>query len=298
MRESIHKYFRVGTLQWMSHPKREVVQSVRDLANNAFLDAVEIAHIADPEKRRQVRDILRQSHMMVGYGAQPIQLAGNLNPNAVDEAERQKCEKALLEALDEAAYLGAEGFAFMAGKWSVEQVEACLSQLVKTTRNICDAAKRYGIKVELEVFDYDMDKAVLIGPAPLAARYASEVRKTHPEFGLLVDLSHIPTTHEKSDEVIHALKPWITHLHIGNAVVIPGCEAYGDKHPPFGFPNSENDTPELLNFFRSLKAEGFFDAENPLILSSEVKPWGDQEEDLILTNTQRVIQRAWAMLED
>ena len=44
--------------------------------------------------------------------------------------------------------------------------------------------------VELELFDFDMDKAVLIGPAPLAARFAEEMRQTHSNFGILADLSH------------------------------------------------------------------------------------------------------------
>ena len=119
--------------------------------------------------------------------------------------------------------------------------------------------------VELEVFDFDMDKAALIGPAPYAARFAADMRTTHNNFGLLVDLSHFPTTYETSKFVIRELRPYITHLHIGNAVVKPGCEAYGDQHPRFGFPDSANDTAELLDFFRVLKEEGFFLPENPYV---------------------------------
>lgn len=78
----------------------------------------------------------------------------------------------------------------------------------------------------------------------------------------------------------------------------PGCEAYGDQHPRFGFPDSANDTAELLDFFRVLKEEGFFCPENPYVLSMEVKPWKDEDGEIIVANTKRVIQRAWALLED
>ncbi|MPN58240.1 hypothetical protein SDC9_205943 [bioreactor metagenome] len=81
-------------------------------------------------------------------------------------------------------------------------------------------------------------------------------------------------------------------------MVKKGCEAYGDQHPRFGFPNSANDVPELLDFFRVLKAEGFFRPNDPFVLSFEVKPWGDESEELIMANTKRVINRAWALLED
>ena len=96
------------------------------------------------------------------------------------------------------------------------------------------------------------------------------MRTTHNNFGLVVDLSHFPTTYETSRFVIRTLRPYISHFHFGNAVVKPGCDGYGDKHPRFGYPNSANDIAEMLDFLRVLKEEGFFDAENPYVLSAEV----------------------------
>ena len=225
-------------------------------------------------------------------------LGPGLNPNDIDEEGRKKAEATLLEAVDEAECLGAKGIAFLAGKWEEATREQAYSQLLKTTKNVCVYAASKGMNVELEVFDYDMDKAALIGPAPYAARFAADMRSTCSNFGLIVDLSHFPTTYETSRFVIRTLRPYITHLHIGNAVVKKGCEAYGDQHPRFGFPESANDTQELLDFFRVLKEEGFFQADRPYVLSMEVKPWKGEDGDLILAGTKRVINRAWALLED
>ena len=152
--------------------------------------------------------------------------------------------------------------------------------------------------VELEVFDFDMDKAALIGPAPYAARFAADMRTTCSNFGLLVDLSHFPTTYETSRFVIQTLRPYITHLHFGNAVVKEGCDAYGDKHPRFGYPDSANDTAELVDYLTVLKEEGFFRADDPLVLSMEVTLAGDEDEEIVLGNTKRVLNRAWALVED
>jgi len=113
-----------------------------------------------------------------------------------------------------------------------------------------------------------------------------------------VDLSHFPTTYETSRFVIRTLRPYITHFHIGNAVVKKNCEAYGDQHPRFGFPSSANDTLELIEFFTVLKEEGFFNKKDPYVLSFEVKPWGDEDGDLVIANSKRVINRGWAMVED
>ncbi len=300
MRESIHKYFQVGTIQWMSHPpaKYDIVESVKQIACDPFFDAIEITKMPDQETRDAVKKILEQSHMKVCYGAQPRLLATKYNPNDLDEEGRIKAEKELLESIDEAEYLGAKGIAFLAGKWTEEGKEAAYAQLLKTTKNVCAYAATKGMQVNLEVFDFDMDKAALIGPAPLAARFAADMRQSCNNFGLMVDLSHFPTTYETSKFVIQTLRPYITHLHLGNAVVKEGYPAYGDKHPRFGFPDSANDTAELVDYLTVLKEDGFFRANDPLVLSMEVTPYGDEDGDVIMANTKRVIQRAWALVED
>ncbi len=300
MRESIHKYFDVGAIQWMSYPPAGtgVIESIRRIACDDFFDAVEICQFKDDAQREEAKRLLEWSHMRIGYGAQTRILGGGLNPNDIGEAGREEAERTLIEAVDEAEYLGAGGIAFLAGKWDEATKEEAYAQLLKTTGNVCEYAGKKGIMVELEVFDFDMDKAVLIGPAPLAARFAADMRNRANNFGLMVDLSHFPTTYETSQFVIRTLRPYITHFHIGNAVIKPGKEAYGDQHPRFGFPCSANDTPELLDFFRVLKAEGFLNADKPYILSFEVKPWKDEDPDVVLAGTKRVINRAWALLED
>ena len=298
MKDSIHKYFQVGTIQWMSFPKRDPMDSLMAIARDDFFDAIELKGYGSAEANQAAKAILDQSHLKVCYGAQPRLLGPKLNPNAIDEEERKKAEATLLEAVDEAEYLGAKGIAFLAGKWEEATKDQAYAQLLKTTRNVCDYAATKGMNVELEAFDFDMDKAALIGPAPYAAKFAADMRTTHSNFGLLVDLSHFPTTYETSQFVIRTLRPYITHLHIGNAVVKEGCDGYGDLHPRFGYPNSANDTAELLDFFRVLKQEGFFNAENPYVLSMEVTLRPGEDEDVVLANTKRVINRAWALLED
>lgn len=300
MKDPIQKYFQIGTIQWMTHPavNYPLFDSVKTICCDEYFSALEITHIEDQEIKDKVKSMLEQGHMKVCYGAQPRLLGGKLNPNDIDEEGRKKAESVLIDSIDEAQYMGAEGIAFLAGKWAPETKEKAYEQLLKTTRAACDYAANKGMFVELEVFDFDMDKAALVGPAPYAAQFAADMRMTNNNFGLLVDLSHFPTTYETSRFVIQTLRPYITHFHIGNAVVKEGCEAYGDQHPRFGFPGSANDTEQLRDFFTVLKEEGFFNKEAPYVLSLEVKPWADEDGDIILANTKRIINRAWALVED
>ena len=298
MKESIHKDFQIGTIRWMSFLKTGVIESVKRIASDDFFDAIEITKCDSDEEREAVKSLLEQSHLKICYGAQPRLLGPKLNPNDLDEAGRKAAEDTLLEAIDEAEYLGAKGIAFLSGKWENESKEQAYAQLLKTTRNLCDYAATKGMQVELEVFDFDMDKASLIGPAPYAAQFAADMRMTHHNFGLLVDLSHFPTTYETSKFAVQVMKPYITHLHFGNAVVKEGKPMYGDKHPRLGYPNSANDVAELADYLHVLKQEGFFNPKNPLVLSMEVTLAPGEDEEIVLANTKRCLNRAWAVLED
>ena len=298
MRDSIHKFFQVGTITWMSYPGVAQNDVIAKIAKDDYFDAVEVCRYPDDASREEGKKLLAQSHLKVCYGAQPRLLGPKLNPNDLNEEGRKAAEATLIEAVDEAESLGARGIAFLSGKWAEETREESYRQLLKTTRAVCDYAKTKKMNVELEVFDYDIDKASLIGPAPLALRFAQDMRTTHSNFGLLVDLSHFPITYETSKFVIQTLRPYITHLHFGNAVTVPGAEGYGDLHPRMGFPNSANDTEELRDYLQVLKDEGFFRANDPLVLSMEVSPRSYEDADIVLANTKRVLNRAWALVED
>ena len=305
MREDIHKYFKVGLVEFMAFPDGlrgedpNILDRIKQIACDDYFDAIELTWIKDSHNRAQAANLLEAARMSVCYGAQPRLLTTGMNVNHLDESQRKKAEATLMEAVDEACELGANGISFLSGKWQEETKEEAFAQLIKTTRAVCDYAKPRNMLVELEVFDFDIAKASLIGPAPLAARFAAQMRTAHNNFGLMIDLSHIPMTYESPEFVVRTLRPYLTHFHIGNTVCKdPDAPGYGDEHQRFGFPNSANDVPEVLVFLRVLKNEGFFNAADPYVLSFEVKPWKNEDPDAVIANAKRVLKRAWALLEE
>lgn len=302
--ESIHKYFKVGLVSFMAYPStikgtdENIIDSIKKTAADDYFDAIEVTQIKDDVLRAKTARLLAQSHMTICYGAQPRLLTTGLNPNAIKESDRTAAEDTLIEAINEAEQLGSKGIAFLAGKYEEATKDTAYAQLLKTTRNLCAYAGTKDMRVELEVFDYDIAKKSLIGPAPYAAKFASDMRTTCDNFGLLIDLSHIPMTHESSEFVIRTLRPYLTHFHIGNTVCTDAsAEGYGDEHQRFGFPGGSNDVDKVLDFLRLLKTEGFFKSEDPYVLSFEVKPWNDEDPDVVVANAKRVLNRAWALLE-
>ena len=301
MHDSLFKYMKVGLVHFMAYPatlkgEGPIVETIKKLALDEYFNAIEITTIKNAEERLIVKKMLDTSHMTVAYGAQPRLLTTGLNINDLNEEGRLKALQNLKEGIDEAYEMGATGFAFLSGKYEEPTKEVSYQALVKSTKEICAYVKSKGnMKVALEVFDYDVDKKSLIGPADLALRYAKEVREEHAHFGLMVDLSHIPLIHETIEGSLLPVKDYIIHAHIGNCVVksadMPG---YGDVHPRFGFPNGENDVDQVVDYLRVLLQIGFLNVEKPPIVSFEIKPFGDEDPDIVIANAKRTLNEAWA----
>jgi sugar phosphate isomerase/epimerase len=302
MNESMKKYMKTGLVYFMAYPfamagEGDIERTVRKVCEDDYFDVIELTRINDPRTRANVAKLCLESEITITYGAQPQLLRNKENVNALDEAARRGAIDRLKGCIDEAGEIGAKGFAFLSGAYDEDTKEDSYAALVSATAELCDFAKeKYDMPVNLEVFDFDVEKNSLIGPAPLAARFAKEMRSRCDNFGLMVDLSHIPQLHETIDESIDSVARYIRHAHIGNAVMKVGEQAYGDQHPRFGFPHSENGVPELVAYLRKLIDVGYLQEGDPKIVSFEVKPWGDEDPDMVVANAKRYLNAAWALV--
>jgi len=112
-----------------------------------------------------------------------------------------------------------------------------------------------------------------------------------------VDLSHIPLIGENMEEALIPVKDYLVQVHMGNCVLKdPSLPGYGDMHPRFGFPESENDVEQLAEFLRILMKIGFLNEKDPPVVHFEVKPFGDEDFDIVIANSKRVLNRAWAQV--
>src|SRR5262249_7550084 len=113
------------------------------------------------------------------------------------------------------------------------------------------------LNLTLENFDRDVEKKRLIGPTVEAAALARAVDR--PNFGLTIDLSHLPLLRETAAEALRTAAPYLFHAHIGNCVLdYPNSPLYGDFHPRFGHPQGRNDLPEVVDYLRQLDAVEFW----------------------------------------
>lgn len=302
MQESMYKFMKVGLIHFMAYPQvmkgeGPILETLQKIAEDDFFTAVEVSWIKDEKVRNKAKKLLEVSHLTVVYGAQPRLLVNNLNLNSFDEEERKKAVREVKAGVDEAYEIEAKSLAFLSGKDPEEErrEQAC-KLLVSSIKEICDYAKSEGdLRITLEIFDREIDKKCLIGPVNEAKMVAEAVRKEYDNFGLMVDLSHLPLLGETPAQAIMPIKDYLVHAHMGNCILKdkehPG---YGDQHPRFGIKSGENDVKELTEFLKVLLDIGFLNPQNPPIVSFEVKPLPGEPSEVIIANAKRTLREAWA----
>lgn len=303
MEKSMRRYMRVGTILHVSYKQLgsgegPILECLKKIVTDPYFEVVEVAHMKDAEVRKAAADMIARGHMTSSYGGQGRMLGAGLNINDLNEEGRQKALASLKEGIDEAYEMGVEDFAFLAGRYEEETKEESFQALLKSTRELCEYAKSKGdMPVLCEVFDYDIAKKSLIGPVDMVKRYAETICAEYDNFGLMVDLSHIPMLHETIEKSLLPVQQYIRHAHMGNTVIkSPECPAYGDEHPRFGFPNSENDVEELAAYLRLLLKIGFLNEKKRPIVSFEIKPFGEEDPEVCLANAKRTLDLAWELV--
>jgi sugar phosphate isomerase/epimerase len=303
MKRDLECCMKMGIIHFMAFPglsggKGPWRETVKQIALDPFFSAIEITHIDDAAQREAVRDLTRISGLSVGYGAHPAILGEGLDINSLDEAARSHACQVLKGHVDESIYMGAESFVILSGKDPGElQREDALEALIKSLLELCEYTHNHnGPRILLEGFDCAVDKCCLFGPAAIGRQIASEVRDKYDNFGILVDLSHLPLLEESPVEAIEPVKEFLVGVHIGNAVTDSSLVGYGDNHPPFGTPGSANGVEELVEFLKALLDIGFLDEVNRPMVSFEIKPFENQDALIVIAGAQRLMRRAWSMV--
>lgn len=300
MKGLLSDYIKVGIVFEMAFPncqrERQYYRKCLDLIEqNEFYQAVEVTHIKEESFRKEICDRLKASRLAVAYCAQPVLLGEQLNLNDPDIEKRRRAVARMKECIDEAYEMGAESFSFLAGTYSKDRLGEAYLALSDSIRQMCSYAGNR-LQIEIEIFDYDLDKCSLIGPSKRAARLAGELRPEYVNFWLLPDLSHIPQQHETIEESLDLVMPYMRRTHIGNCVVDKRSPVFGDQHPPFSYPESCIGTAELTKYLQILIDNDILTSSAKPMVSFEVKPLADQEIEKVLKENERMLLQACSKL--
>jgi sugar phosphate isomerase/epimerase len=298
MKDDLHSYMKVGIVQLMAYPETDTVEAIRKIAEDEFFGAIEVPSIPE-EIRDEVMQILQTSHLIIGYVGQPLLMNNNLDLNSTIPQQRDAAISMIKGGIDEAYMLGAKQLAVLSGPAPAKDKYAqARALLADSLTQICSYAQSKGeLGITMEIFDRDYDKKRLIGPTSEAVEVAKEVKRHYPNFGLMIDLSHLPLLKETPDFAVKTARDHLTHVHVGNCIMKDkNHPAYGDKHPPFGLAAGENDVEEVKLFLKALLEIGYIGEGKQNVVAFEVKPLAGQSPDVVVANAKRTLMEAWAKL--
>lgn len=305
MHSPLHHYIRPGLIHFMAFPETSngegpIVPTLKRLLQDTYFDIVEVGWIKDPVARAEVRSLFASAGVKLFYGAHPRLLSQRLDLNNLAEPVRLRAVQEMHVAVDEAAELGAQYLTLLSGcDVAVAHRATAMDALEKSLLDICAHAAGRGLTVVLEVFDRDIDKKCLIGPAQMAREIAERVKAVRDNFGLAVDLSHIPLLDESPDEALIPVRDHLIHAHIGNCVMQNRNDpAWGDRHPRFGYPGGANDVPEIAAFIKVLFEIGYLSRDGSArgTLSFEIKPLPGEDSWAMIAGAKRKLNEAWDLL--
>lgn len=303
MKIDLQHFMQVGIVHFMAYPEAmkgegEISDTVRKIVTDDFFSGIEVTRVNDPAERQKVASLLKSGRMAVGFGAQPILLSNKGDLNSFDPEKRKAAIDLVKAGIDQAYELNASKLGFLSGPKPDQDVDRALQLLTESIIELSQYARQKGnLVLSLETFDDETDKKCLIGPNHLAVEIAKEVRKVDPSFGLMLDLSHLPMQRETSKDALTIARDYINHAHIGNCYIKDKNDpAYGDQHPRFGYPGSENDVEELTEYLRMLLEIGYIGEGSRNVVAFEVKPVGNEDSDAIIAQSKRTLIQAWARL--
>jgi sugar phosphate isomerase/epimerase len=304
MIELIEQYLRLGLVHFMAFPETMhdeslILPTLEKVAGDPDFRAVEIKLIENENLLEPVRSMLTASGLDLTLAAQPSILNDLLDLGSLDQSARKRALEVLKRHVDQALQLKAEAVAILSGPdpgGEKERAEA-LSRTADLITELCEYSRSLsGPSVILEIFDRGVDKKALVGPADIAARLCEMVcARGVGNFGILVDLSHLPLLGESPRQAIEPLQSYLRAAHLGNAVLKEEHPLYGDQHPGFGTPEGINKVPELRDFIHELKNIGFLKRRHPPVVSFEIKPAPGEKSEWVIACAKRTLLRAWAL---
>ena len=303
MPPTIHDFARVGLVTYDAFPALltggvTMAQVVDQVGADEYFDAVEITWISDPKARALAIEAARNSTLSALFAAQPYLLARNLNLSALDNSARVHALKICKDAIDQAAAWDARVFSVLSGPDpGPDKRPAASEALVRSLVELCAyAADKDGLTVLLETCDRKPFGAnQLVGPTPEAAEIARQVRARRDNFGLMLNLAHLPLLDEASPFALDTAKDYLQAVRLGNCVARnPAHPAYGNHHPPLGILEGEIGAPQLEEFLRELFRIGFLAEGRARLfeLSFDVVPVSGQSPADLISQSKEMLEAA------
>ncbi len=309
MQKSWESYIDVGIVlpklfSGIADDKDRFFEGLMTILADPFFTVVEVSYTPEDEIVEMTREYARLAGAQVVFnGGDAVRRLG-MDLSSLDEEKRKASVESGKRLIDQCYQENARIMHVVTGKYTTEEEkDAMLEAFERSLMELCEYARQaaadqeYTLVVSVETGDRYFDRHYLLGPTNEAVAIVRRVKEKYENVGILLDQSHFPVMREDPHKALWQAKDYLSHVHIGNSYVKDMEKPYfGDKHLPFGVPDSEVDAEELARFLTTLGKTGFFSrpgATRKPLVSFAVGPFGDEPEELVIANIKRVFFEAW-----
>jgi len=303
MKEDIQEYARLGFVHHMLYPECMEDPDAHASTLEAFVqrDDMETFDCCLPygdERRARLIPLIRdcgKEHITFATHLFPLRKIGLSSPAPHEQAQIRMIVK---DMIDGAAAIGATGLIFASGGPEPgEATPAHHETFADFCRWLCLELKPHGITALLEPFDTTIDKKFLYGSTAECMALIDSLRPEIDNFGIELDLAHVPLMGESFDDAIRTVAPALKRVHLGNCVLKDKAHPrYGDTHPPIGFDGGEIDVPQVTDILRCLLDVGFLNRDERGDLLIEMTPWPGRTVEETVADAKGRLHQAWAMV--
>ena len=288
--------------------KEKFSRGLMTILKDPFFTVVEVSYTSEKEIIEMTREYTCLAGIQVVFnGGDAVRRLG-MDLSSLNEDKREASVEAGKQLINQCYQENARIMHVVTGKYTTEEEkDAMLGAFERSLKELCEYAWQQGkdhdytLVVSVETGDRYFDRHYLLGPTNEAAAIVRRVKETYENVGILLDQSHFPVMQEDPHKALWQARDYLSHVHIGNSYVKdPQKPFFGDKHLPFGVPESEVDVEELARFLTTLRKIGFFSrpaATRKPLVSFEVGPFADEPEELVIANIKRVFFEAWQKIE-
>ncbi len=279
--------------------------SLLTILRDPFFTAVEISYMPDEDMRKLALDFMQKSGVEVVFNGGDAFRQLQIDLSNLDENIRMDSIKNGKKLIDQSYEMNCKILHIVTGKYTgeeqrIEMIKMFEQSCIELCQYAKEKAKDYELTISLETGDRHFDRRYLLGPTNEAMKLLNHVQSVHDNFGILLDQSHFPLMGEDFHKALWKTKDALTHVHMGNCYSKDREKFYfGDKHLPFGVPDSEIGVEEVAALLRTLEDTGFFKQQKPTrkpLLSFEVGPYDGEDPELVIANVKRVFYEAWCKI--
>ena len=303
MNNSIKEYARLGLVHHMLYARclndpEYHEKTLVEMAARTDIETFDCCLPYGAERQERLAQAIRASgkeHVVFATHLFPLR---KLSFCSTSYSEQAQARMVIADMVRQSASIGATGFIFASGgPPAAEATAANKEAFYDFCCWLCGELAPHGIDALLEPFDFDFDKQFAFGPLDENLELARRVAAQHPNFGIELDVAHLPLMREDMLSSIRRSAPWLRRVHLGNCVMRDrGDPFYGDKHPPIGYPGGEIDTAQLVDVLGELLNVGFLDRDNRGDLVVELNPFPAMSEDASVADNFRRVNEAWAQV--